>query len=137
MVKRPNMVLKVTVVLVLSLMCMPSMEARTIPHGQDKLLEAVKQGEAPPHLPNIPAVTGDIPSPKITQKALFVTIDDHIDASPLLRRLLKAPPVSSSANPPTYIPPPKNQHASPSLGSKQKSTQSSSMTMPKGSTSIP
>ncbi|KAF3956094.1 hypothetical protein CMV_018754 [Castanea mollissima] len=131
MVKRQNMVLKVTVVLVLSLLCMPSMEARTIPYGQDKLFGEVKQGEAPPHLPNIPAVTGDIPSPMITQKALFVTIDDHIGASPLLRRLLRAPPVSSTANPPTYIPPPKNQHASPSLGSKQKSTQS------KGTTSIP
>ena len=117
MVKRLNMVFKVTVVLVLSLMCMPSIWARTIPHGQDKLFGAVKQGEAPPHLPNIAAATGDIPSPMITQKTLFVTIDDHIDASPLLRRLLRAPPISSSANPPTYVPPPKNQHASPSLGS--------------------
>ena len=78
-----------------------------------------------------------IPSPMNTQMASSVDSDDHSDASPWLRRLLRAPPVSSSPSPPTYIPPSKKQHASPSLGSKQKSTPSSSMTMPKGSTSIP
>ena len=132
------MVLKVAAFLVFYLMCMPSMEAaRTIPQGQEKLFGAVKQGEAPPNVPNIPATTRDSPSPMNTQMASSVHTDDHSDASPLLRRLLRAPPVSSSANPPGYIPPSKKQHASPSLGSKQKSTESSSMTMPKGSTSIP
>ena len=124
MVKRLNMILKAIAVLVLSLICMPSMEA-------------ARKIEAPPNVPNIPATTGDIPSPMNTQMASSVDSDDHSDASPWLRRLLRAPPVSSSPSPPTYIPPSKKQHASPSLGSKQKSTQSSSMTMPKGSTSIP
>ena len=124
MVKRLNMILKAIAVLVLSLICMPSMEA-------------ARKIEAPPNVPNIPATTGDIPSPMNTQMASSVDTDDHSDASPWLRRLLRAPPVSSSPSPPTYIPPSKKQHASPSLGSKQKSTQSSSMTMPKGSTSIP
>ena len=115
MVKRPNMVLTVTVVLVLSLMCMPSMEARTIPHGQDKLFEAVKQGEAPPHLPNIPAVTGDIPSPMITQKALFVT-DHNVDVSPVTRSLLSRGDVPPSApNPPSWTPS-KSHRAPPSQG---------------------
>ena len=124
MVKRLNMILKAIAVLVLSLICMPSMEA-------------ARKIEAPPNVPNIPATTGDIPSPMNTQMASSVDTDDHSDASPWLRRLLRAPPVSSSPSPPTYIPPSKKQHASPSLDSKQKSTQSSSMTMPKGSTSIP
>ena len=124
MVKRLNMILKAIAVLVLSLICMPSMEA-------------ARKIEAPPNVPNIPATTGNIPSPMNTQMASSVDTDDHSDASPWLRRLLRAPPVSSSPSPPTYIPPSKKQHASPSLDSKQKSTQSSSMTMPKGSTSIP
>ena len=124
MVKLLNMILKAIAVLVLSLICMPSMEA-------------ARKIEAPPNVPNIPATTGDIPSPMNTQMASSVDSDDHSDASPWLRRLLRAPPVSSSPSPPTYIPPSKKQHASPSLGSKQKSTPSSSMTMPKGSTSIP
>ena len=124
MVKRLNMILKAIAVLVLSLICMPSMEA-------------ARKIEAPPNVPNIPATTGDIPSPMNTQMASSVDTDDHSDASPWLRRLLRAPPVSSSPSPATYIPPSKKQHASPSLGSKQKSTPSSSMTMPKGSTSIP
>lgn len=128
------MVPKVAAVLVLFLMCMPSMEAaRTVPHGQEK------QGVAPTNVPNIPATTGDIPSPMNTQMAASsVDTDDHSDASPFLRRLLRAPHVSSSAYPPSYIPPSKNiQHAPPSQASKQNSTQSSSMTMPKGSTSTP
>ena len=98
------MVLKVAAFLVLYLMCMPSMEAaRTIPQGQEKLFGAVKQGEAPPNVPNMPATTGDIPSPMNTQMASSVDTDNHSDVSPWLRRLLKAPPVSSSANPPTHI----------------------------------
>ncbi|KAF3956095.1 hypothetical protein CMV_018755 [Castanea mollissima] len=126
------MLIKVTVVLVLFFMCMPSMEART---------KIFRQGEAPPNVPNnIPATTGgDITSSILfTKEALFVTNPPPKDASTLLRRKLRDSPVSSSANPPTYIPPSKNHHASPSQGSKQKSTpSSSSMTMPKGSTSIP
>ncbi|KAF3956093.1 hypothetical protein CMV_018753 [Castanea mollissima] len=127
------MILKATAVLGLFLICMPSIEAaRTIPYGQEK------QGEAPPNVPNIPATTGDIPSPMNTQMASSVDTDDHSDASPFLRRLLRAPPISSTPNPPGYIPPSKNiQHAPPSQASKQNSTHSSSMTMPKGSTSTP
>ena len=133
------MLLKVTVMLVLSFVCMRSMEARTIPNAQDKLFGGVKQGEAPPNVPNnIPATTGDTTSSMFTQEALFVTNPPPKDASTLLPRKLRDSPVSSSGNPPTYIPPSKNHHVSPSQGSKQKSTpSSSSMTMPKGSTSIP
>ncbi|KAL4607864.1 hypothetical protein ACB092_09G206000 [Castanea dentata] len=121
MVKRLNMILKATAVLGLFLICMPSMEAaRTIPHGQEK------QGEVPLNVANVPATTGDIPSPINTQMASSVNTDDHSDASTFLRRLLRASTVSSKPNPPTYIPPSKKQHTPPS-----------SMTMPKGSTYTP
>ena len=130
--------LKVTVVLVLFLMCMPAYEARTISHGQnqnlmknykEKLIGAVQQGEeAVPYVSN--------PTSIMSQKDLIVT-DHTIDVSPSLRRILKRGPVPRSGpNPPTYVPP-KASHSSapPFPGSIEKSPPSFSM--PKESTSIP
>ena len=117
--------LKVTVVLVLFLVCFPAQdEARTIPQEQNQNrmnnhkeelfgFGAVQKGEAPPNVPNIPTTTGDH--------------HDHIDVSPSQRRPPRAPPIPSRPNPGTYIPPSVNHRASPLLGSKQKSTPSSSI----------
>ena len=135
------MPLKVTVVLVLFLMCFPAQdEARTIPQGQnqnrlnnhkEKLFGfgAVQKGEDIPTT----TTTGDIPSSLMIRQnnlfQLFVTDDhDHINVSPLQRRLLKARPAPSVPSPGTYIPPSMNRRASPLLSSsKQKSTPSSSI----------
>ena len=85
------------------------MEART---------KILRQGEAPPNVPNnIPATTGDTTSSVFTKEALFVNNPPTKYASTLLQQKLRDSPVSSSGNPPTYIPP-KNQHASPSQSSK-------------------
>ena len=107
--------LKVTVVLVLFLMCMPADEARTISHGQsqnmmknykDKLIGAVHQGEeALPYVSN--------PTSMMSQKALIVT-DHTIDVSASLRRILNRGPVHLSApNPPTNIPPKTSHNSAP------------------------
>ena len=122
-----TMPLKVTVVLVLFLMCFPAQdEARTFPQGQnqnrlnnhkEKLFGfgAVQKGEAPPT--KTTTTTGDH--------------HDHIDVSPSQRRLLRAPSIPSRPNPGTYIPPSMNHRASPLLSpSKQKSTPSSSSSIP-------
>lgn len=128
------MLLKVTVVLVLILMCFPAQdEARTIPQGQNQNgmnnhkeelfgFGAVQKGEAPPNVPNIPTTTtttnGDIPSSlMIRQNNLFqLFVTDHINVSPSQRRLLRAPFIPSAPNPTGY-----------SLPSKPKSTPSSSI----------
>ena len=140
-----TMPLKVTLVLVLFLMCFPEQdEARTIPLGQnqnrmnnhkDKLFGfgAVQKGEAPPNVPNIPTTTtGDIPSSLMIRQnnlfQLFVTNHhDHINVSPSQHRLLRAAPKPSCPNPGTYIPSSMNHRASPLLSSNQKSTPSSSI----------
>ena len=129
--------LKVTVVLVFFLMCMPAYEARTISHGQnqnlmknykEKLIGAVQQGEeAVPYVSN--------PTSMMSQKALIVT-DHTIDVSFSLRRLLGRGNVTPfGPNPPTNIPPKTSHNTTPFLGSIEKSPPSSSM--PKGSVSIP
>ena len=130
--------LKITVVLVLFLMCMPAYEARTISHGQnqnlmknykEKLIGAVQQGEeALSYVSN--------PTSIMSQKDLIVT-DHTIDVSPSLRRILKRGPVPRSGpSPPTYIPP-KASHSSapPFPGSMEK--RPPSFSMPKESTSFP
>ena len=140
------MPLKVTLVLVLFLMCFPAQdEARTVPPGQnqnrmnnhkDKLFGfgAVQKGEAHPNVPNVQTTTGDIPSSLMIRQntkklfQLFVTDHhDHINVSPSQHRLLRAAPKPSCPNPGTYIPSSMNHRASPLLSSNQKSTPSSSI----------